>query len=118
MQKICSLRSINPYNPFLGMWITLTRQPRWTDQPLHPEQRISREQAIRLCTINNAYVMFEEKQKGSLEKGKLADFIVLDRDILTCPVDEIRDILVESTYLGGKLVYSRRSGGPSTTALK
>ena len=98
MQKICSLRSINPYNPFLGMWITLTRQPRWTDQPLHPEQRISREQAIRLCTINNAYVMFEEKQKGSLEKGKLADFIVLDRDILTCPVDEIRDILVESTY--------------------
>ena len=118
MQKIGSLRSINPYNPFLGMWITLTRQPRWTDQPLHPEQRISREQAIRLYTINNAYVMFEEKQKGSLEKGKLADFIVVDRDILTCPVDEIRDILVESTYLGGKLVYSRRSGGPSTTALK
>ena len=55
---------------------------------------------------------------GSLEKGKLADFIVVDRDILTCPVDEIRDILVESTYLGGKLVYSRRSGGPSNTALK
>ena len=118
MQKIGSLRSINPYNPFLGMWITLTRQPRWTDQPLHPEQRISREQAIRLYTINNAYLMFEEKQKGSLEKGKLADFIVLDRDILTCPADQIRNILVESTYLEGKLVYSRRSGGPSNTALK
>ena len=107
MQKIGSLRSINQYNPFLGMWITLTRQPRWIDQPLHPEQRISRQQAIRLYTINNAYLTFEEKQKGSLEKGKLADFIVLDRDILTCPLDEVKDIQVEETYLGGKLIYSK-----------
>jgi predicted amidohydrolase YtcJ len=107
MQKIGSLRSINPYNPFLGMWITLTRQPRWTDRPLHPEHRISREQAIRLYTINNAYLTFEEKEKGSLEKGKLADLIVLDRDILTCPMDEVRGIQVEQTYLGGKLVYGR-----------
>jgi predicted amidohydrolase YtcJ len=107
MQKIGSLRSINPYNPFLGMWITLTRQPRWTDQSLHPEQRISREQAIRLYTLNNAYLTFEEKQKGSLETGKLADLIVLDRDILTCPVGEVKDIQVEQTYLGGKLVYTR-----------
>ncbi len=111
MQKIGSLRSINPYNPFLAMWITLTRQPRWSDQPLHPEQRISRERAIRLYTINNAYLMFEEKQRGSLEKGKLADFIVLDRDILTCPVDEVRKIQVEHTYLGGRLVYDRHSSG-------
>jgi predicted amidohydrolase YtcJ len=107
MQKIGSLRSINPYNPFLGMWITLTRQPRWTDQPLHPEQRISREQAIRLYTINNAYLTFEEKEKGSLEADKLADLIVLDRDILTCPLDEVKSIQVEQTYLGGKLVYER-----------
>jgi hypothetical protein len=105
MQKVGSFRSINPYNPFLGMWITLTRQPRWTDQPLHPEQRLSREQAIRLYTINNAYLTFEEKEKGSLEAGKLADLIVLDRDILTCPTDEVRTIQVEQTYLGGKIVY-------------
>ncbi|MBI3477596.1 MAG: amidohydrolase family protein, partial [Acidobacteria bacterium] len=90
-----------------GMWITLTRQPRWTDQPLHPEQRISLEQAIRLYTINNAYLTFEEKEKGSLETGKLADLIVLDRDILTCGVDEVRTTQVERTYLGGKLVYER-----------
>jgi len=107
MQKIGSLRSINPYNPFLGMWITLARQPRWTDRPLHPEQRISREQAIRLYTINNAYLTFEENEKGSLEKGKLADFVVLDKDILSCPVDEVRNIQVEETYLGGKIVYQR-----------
>ena len=109
MQKIGSLRSINPYNPFLGMWITVTRQPRGMDQPLHAEQRITRDQAIRLYTINNAYLTFEEKEKGSLETGKLADFIVLDRDILTCPVEEIRSIQVEQTYLGGKLVYKSAS---------
>jgi predicted amidohydrolase YtcJ len=109
MQKIGSLRSINPYNPFLGMWIALTRQPRRAKQPLHPEQRISRQQAIRLYTINNAWLTFEEKEKGSLEKGKLADLIVLDRDILTCPLDEVRQIQVEQTYLGGKLIYQRQS---------
>src|SRR5258708_10090206 len=97
MQKIGSLRSINPYNPFLGMWITLTRQPRWTDQPLHPEQRISREQAIRLYTINNAYLTFEEKEKGSLAKGQLADLIVLDRDILSCPEADVRNIQAART---------------------
>jgi predicted amidohydrolase YtcJ len=105
MQKIGSMRSINPYNPFLGIWITLTRQLRWTDQPLHPEQRLSRDQAIRLYTINNAFLTFEEKEKGSLEVGKLADFIVLDRDILSCPLDDVRRIRVEQTYLGGKLVF-------------
>ena len=89
------------------MWITLTRTPRWTDRPLHPEQRITREQAIRLYTINNAYLTFEEKEKGSLEPGKLADFIILDKDILNCPLDEVKDIQVERTYLGGKLVYTR-----------
>ncbi len=106
MQKIGSLRSVNPYNPFLGMWITLARQPRHADQPLHPEQRITREQAIRLYTINNAFLTFEEKQKGSLEQGKLADFIVLQQDILTCPEDAVKDITVEKTYLAGKQIYT------------
>jgi predicted amidohydrolase YtcJ len=108
MQKIGSYRSINPYNPFQGMWIALTRQPRWMEEPLHPVQRISREQAIRLFTINNAFLMFAENEKGSLEKGKLADFIVLKKDILTCPVEEIRTMEVERTYLGGKLMYQSK----------
>ena len=90
------------------MWVALTRQPRWTDEPLHTEQRLSREQAIRLYTINNAYLTFEEKEKGSLEKGKLADLIVLDRDILNCPLDDVRTTQVGQTYLGGKLIYERR----------
>jgi predicted amidohydrolase YtcJ len=110
MQKIGSLRSINPYNPFLGMWTTIVRQPRGGDAPLHPEQNLTREQAIRLYTINNAFLTFEEKEKGSLEPGKLADFIVLDRDILNVPPDEVKDIKVEATYLGGQRVYARPVG--------
>ncbi len=114
MQKVGSFRSVNPYNPFLGMWIALTREPRWMEDNggnpvLHPEQRISREQAIRLYTINNARISFEEKEKGSLETGKLADFIVLDRDILECPVEEIREIEVKETWVGGERVWKRES---------
>ncbi|MEI7701449.1 MAG: amidohydrolase [Planctomycetia bacterium] len=105
MQKIGSLRSLNPYNPFLGMWAMLVRQPRWTDDVLHPEECVSREQAIRFYTINNAWLTFEEKEKGSLEPGKLADFIVVDRDLLQCPVAEFRETKVEQTWLGGRQVY-------------
>lgn len=108
MQKIGSMRSVNPYNPFLGIWITQSRTPRGMQEALHPEHIITREEAIQFYTINNAYLTFEEKEKGSLEADKLADFIVLNKDILTCPSDEIRDIQVESTYLGGKLVYSKK----------
>ena len=105
MQKVGRLRSINPYDPFLGMWIAITREARWMEEPLHPGQSIDREQALRLYTINNAYLTFEEDEKGSLEPGKLADFILIDRDILTCPVDEIREIGVVETYLGGRRIY-------------
>jgi predicted amidohydrolase YtcJ len=108
MQKIGSLRSVNPYNPFLAMWVTLARQPRRTDRPLHPEQSITREQALRLYTINNAWLTFEEREKGSLEVGKLADFVVLQTDILECPVDDVKGIQVDLTYLGGRQVYTAK----------
>lgn len=108
MQKIGSLRSNNPYNPFLGMWITLARRARWTEKPLVAGESITREQAIRLYTINNAFLTFEEKEKGSIEAGKLADLVVIDRDILRCPEDSVKDTVVECTYLGGKLIYERR----------
>lgn len=107
MQKVGSMRAINPYNPFYAMWVTLERQPRWTDKPLHLEERLTREQAIKLYTINNAYLMFSEKQKGSIEVGKLADFIVLEQDILTIPVDQVKDIKVAQTFVGGRKVYPR-----------
>ena len=115
MQKIGSMRSINPYNPFYGRWVTLARQPRWTNQPLHTEERISREQAIRLYTINNAILLFGEKDKGSLEAGKLADFIVLDQDILTCPLDQVKSITVAQTWVGGRQVYDSKSKRAAAT---
>ena len=108
MQKIGSLRSVNPYNPFLAMWVTVTRQARRFEGALHPEEALTREQAIRFYTGNNAYVMFLEKETGSLETGKLADLIVVDRDLLACPVDDIRTTQVLSTYVGGKRVFARQ----------
>ena len=105
MQRIGSLRSVNPYNPFLGISVAVKRLPRGMEQPLHPEQAITRQEAIRLYTLNNAYLTFEEDRKGSIESGKLADFIVLDRNILDCPLDQIASTRVLETYVGGKLVY-------------
>jgi len=106
MQKIGSLRSVNPYNPFLGMWIAVTRTARWHDDPIHPEQSLSREQMIRFYTINNAYLMRSETEVGSLEPGKRADFIVVDRDLLTCKDAELRETQVLSTWLDGERIYS------------
>src|SRR5437879_4352443 len=107
MQKIGSFRAINPYNPFLGMWTTITRKARWYDGRLHPEEALSREQAIRFYTGNDAYILFLEDQVGSLVPGIFADFIVLDTDLLQCPEDQIKDARVLKTYFNGNLVFSR-----------
>ncbi len=107
MQKVGSLRSINAYDPFLAIWTTLTRRARWYEGQLHPEEALSREQAIRFYTINCAQALFLDSEVGSLEKGKLADFIVLDTDLLTCPVDAIREAKVLRTYSDGRLVFKR-----------
>lgn len=112
MQKIGSFRSLNPYNPFLGMWTAIVRIPRGEEQPLHENQKLSRYEAIRLYTLNNAYLTFEEKEKGSLEAGKLADFIVIDRDLLECPSDEIPSIQVLETYVGGAKVFNAAELAP------
>jgi predicted amidohydrolase YtcJ len=107
MQKIGSMRAINPYNPFLGMATTITRQGKWFEGALHPEESLSREQAIRFYTMNNAHLLFSEDKLGSIEPGKLADFIVLDTDLLTCDMEQFVNTRVLRTYLGGKLVFGR-----------
>jgi predicted amidohydrolase YtcJ len=107
MQKIGSFRSINPYNPFLAMEVAITRRAKGYDRPLHPEEALSREQAIRFYTINNAHLMFLEDRIGSLEPGKQADFVVIDRDLLTCPDDQIKSTRALATYLDGKRVFHR-----------
>ena len=89
------------------MWVAITRQAKNYEGRLHPEEALTREQAIRFYTINNAKLLFLEDQVGSLEVGKLADFAVLDRDLLTCPEDAIREARVLSTYLNGKPVFEQ-----------
>ncbi len=105
MQKIGSLRSLNPYNPFLGMQVAITRLSKFHPIPLHPEEALTREQAIRFYTINNAWLMRSEQEIGSLEVGKRADFIRVDRDLLICPVDQIRETKVLGTWVDGQRVF-------------
>ena len=107
MLRFDPLESTNPWSPWLGMWETLTRKLE-RGGVLEPSEILTREQALRLYTINNAYLNREEKEKGSLEVGKLGDMIIVDRDILTCPVDDIRETKVLTTIMGGKVVYERK----------
>lgn len=108
MQKIGSFRSINAYNPWLGMWTAITRKARKLNKPVHTENALTREEALRLYTINNAFLLKSEMDTGSLEKGKLADMILLDRDPLTCPIDELVNTQVLKTWLGGQVVHAAK----------
>jgi predicted amidohydrolase YtcJ len=108
MIKLDSLTSTNPWDPWLGIATAVTRVTE-AGAVLTPDERLSRPEAIRLYTLNNAYLNREEKEKGSLEVGKLADLIVIDRDLLTCPADAIRHTRVLYTIVGGQVVHQAKS---------
>jgi predicted amidohydrolase YtcJ len=107
MIKLDQHKSTNPWDPWLGIWTALTRKTE-RGLVLTPEEKLTREEALRLYTINNAFLHHEENEKGTLEPGRLADLIIIDRDYLTCPVDEVRDIQVQTTIVGGQVVYKAR----------
>ena len=109
MIRFDARNAINPYHPFFGMWMAITRKTV-SGQVLNPEQRITREEALRMWTISGAYNSFEEKIKGSVEPGKLADMAVINKDYLTCREDEIKDIDPVLTVVGGKVVYGPAPG--------
>lgn len=90
-------------NPFLTLW-QYTSGRIFPDKVLHKET-ITREQALIAHTRSNAFLLFMEKDLGSLETRKLADLVVLDRDYLTIPVDQIREIQPTATMVGGKVVH-------------
>ena len=94
-------------NPFYGIFAAITRQDPQGNPPggWHPEQRLTREEALRGYTLEAAYAEFQEDNKGSLEKGKLADLTVVSKDITTIPRAEILSVQVLKTFVGGKVVY-------------
>ena len=99
----------SPANPYWGIYAAVTRkdQDGNPEGGWFPENCISREAALRSYTSWAAYGQFEEKLKGTLEPDKMADFIVLDRDIMTCPADEIRNAAVLITIVNGEEVYRK-----------
>ncbi len=96
-----------PVSLFYPVWQSVVRKERIEGRVIAPSQRIGREDALRAATINGAYLTFDEKDKGSLEPGKLADFVCLDADPLSVQEDAIKDIAAKFTVVGGRTVYSK-----------
>jgi predicted amidohydrolase YtcJ len=102
---------ISSYNPFRAFQTAVTRAGGKGQRPLNLDERIPLETAIDAYTINAAYAMKQDKTTGSLEVGKRADLVVLDRDILTVDPETIGNAKVLATYLDGRLIYSAPSDG-------
>jgi len=97
------------HEPMFTIWNSLKRVDGRTGESLMtPHKEITREEALRIYTINGARVLLWEDKVGSIEEGKLADLVVLNNDILTCPLDEIRDTKVLMTIVGGEVVYQEK----------
>jgi predicted amidohydrolase YtcJ len=96
-------------DPLWGFYAAVTRQDQAGSPPggWFPDQRMTREEALKSWTLEGAYAAFEEKIKGSLEPGKLADFVMLSGDIMTMPPPGIPGIQVKLTVVGGEIVFSR-----------
>ena len=101
--------TVAPINPLLGIYAAVTRRTTDGANPngWFPEQKITVAEAIEAYTINCAYAVFEEHEKGSITPGKLADFVVLSDDILSIDPVKIETVTVEMTILGGKTVYAK-----------
>lgn len=93
-----------PYPPLWGIYHFVTRQTI-SGGALGADQRITREEALRAITMGYAWLTSEENVKGSIEPGKLADFVVLSGDIMTCPEKQIEQLQVVTTVVGGRVVF-------------
>jgi len=102
---------VAPPTPIEGIYAAVTRRTLDGKHPggWIPEQKITVEEALRAYTIGAAYASFDDKRKGSLVKGKLADFVIIDRDLTKIPPEQIRDAKVQMTVVGGRVVYSHMS---------
>jgi predicted amidohydrolase YtcJ len=96
---------VEPVAPFRGIYAAVTRKSEDGKLEYYPEQRLTIDQALAAYTTGSAYAEFAEKDKGILAPGKLADFVVLDRDLTAIPAAQILDTRVLRTVVGGKTVY-------------
>ncbi|HMA19918.1 MAG TPA: amidohydrolase, partial [Gemmatimonadaceae bacterium] len=101
---------VEQVNPLISFHSAVTRQDAtgWPPGGWYPEQRMTREEALRAMTIWPAYAAFQERLMGSITPGKYADFVILDRDIMTVPDNEILSTRVLSTWIGGQPVYEAK----------
>jgi len=97
--------SVTPLNPWWGVWSAVERREYRTGEVLAPEERVDVRTALKWYTAGGAYAGFEEKEKGMLTAGRLADLIVLDRDPMTVPAAELKDVRVLATLVGGEIVH-------------
>jgi predicted amidohydrolase YtcJ len=96
---------VEPLTPFRGLYAAVTRKNEAGTKEYFPEEKLSIEEAIKAYTSGAAYAEFEEKTKGELTPGKLADLVVLDRDITKIPAEQILGTRVLRTVVGGKTVF-------------
>ncbi len=97
---------VEDIDPLASFYASVTRKTA-SGERFYPEQKMTREEALRSYTINNAYAAFEEHIKGSITPGKLADIVVLSKDIMTVPEDEIPTAEVLYTIVGGQIRYRK-----------
>jgi len=97
---------VEDIDPLQSFYASVTRRMANGEQ-FHPEQSMTREEALRSYTLDNAYASFDEDRLGSLTPGKIADLVVLSQDIMTVPEEEITSARVDFTVIGGEVVYRR-----------
>jgi predicted amidohydrolase YtcJ len=98
---------VAPLSPILGIYAAVTRATLDGKHPegWFPEQRLTVEEALRAYTQGSAYAAFQENDKGSIAPGKLGDLVVLSQDLFSIPAAQIKDVRVNMTVVGGKIVY-------------
>ena len=101
---------VEPINPIASFYSSVSRKTLKGEPEggFEPEEKMTREQALVSYTLDAAYGAFEEKLKGSIEKGKLADFTVFSQDIMSAPDNQLLLTQVEITILGGRVVYEKK----------
>jgi predicted amidohydrolase YtcJ len=99
-------QALNPFNPFLTIYTATTRRTE-SGQVIGGDEVVSRQEALRMMTSVAARFSFDEKTRGSIETGKLADFVVLDDDILSCAPERLRAIRPDLTVIGGRVAFDR-----------